>query len=133
MLLLNEQCTLLFSTNQGDWRGGECSFLATVVTLKVFLVCFNWKSALFVLLSAYSCLKWLLRKQAGEVFYKKSDILRSSRENTWARASFFNKIAGLKPATLLKKDSGTGVFQWILLWKVSTQCSYKKVYIVNIS
>ena len=23
---------------------------------------------------------------------------------------FFNKIAGLKPATLLKRDSGTGVF-----------------------
>ena len=28
--------------------------------------------------------------------------------------SFFNKVAGLKPATLLKRDSGTRVFQWIL-------------------
>ena len=26
----------------------------------------------------------------------------------------FNKAAGLRPATLLKRDSGTGVFLWIL-------------------
>ena len=27
---------------------------------------------------------------------------------------FLDKVAGLRPATLLKKDSGTGVFLWIL-------------------
>ena len=26
---------------------------------------------------------------------------------------FFNKVVGLRPATLLKKDSGIGVFRWI--------------------
>ena len=28
--------------------------------------------------------------------------------------SFFNKVAGLRPATLLKRDSNAGVFLWIL-------------------
>ena len=27
---------------------------------------------------------------------------------------FFNKVAGLRPATLLKRDSGAGVFLYIL-------------------
>ena len=27
---------------------------------------------------------------------------------------FFNKVAGLRPATLSKRDSGTGIFLWIL-------------------
>ena len=27
---------------------------------------------------------------------------------------FFNIVAGLRPATLLKRDSNAGVFQWIL-------------------
>ena len=31
------------------------------------------------------------------------EISEHSQENTCARVSFFNKIAGLKPATLLKK------------------------------
>ena len=26
------------------------------------------------------------------------------------KSLFFNKVAGLRPATLLKRDSGTGVF-----------------------
>ena len=34
-------------------------------------------------------------------------------ESTCVR-NLFNKVAGLRPATLLKRDSGTGVFQWIL-------------------
>ena len=31
------------------------------------------------------------------------EISQNSQENTCARVSFFNKVAGLKPATLLKK------------------------------
>ena len=31
------------------------------------------------------------------------EILQHSQENTCARVSFFNKVAGLRPATLLKK------------------------------
>ena len=38
------------------------------------------------------------------------EISQNSQENTCARVSFFNKVADLRPATLLKRDSGTGVF-----------------------
>ena len=31
------------------------------------------------------------------------EISQNSQENTCARVSFFNKVAGLRPATLLKK------------------------------
>ena len=39
------------------------------------------------------------------------EISQNSRENTYVRVSF---CQGLKPATLLKKGSGTGDFLWIL-------------------
>ena len=32
------------------------------------------------------------------------EVLQNSLENTCARVSFFNKVEGLKPATLLKRD-----------------------------
>ena len=47
-----------------------------------------------------------------KVFWK---MWQNSQENTCARVSFFNKVAGLKPATLLKRDSGTGVF--LSIWR----------------
>ena len=34
-------------------------------------------------------------------------ISQNSQENACARASFFNKVVCLRPATLLKRDSGT--------------------------
>ena len=37
------------------------------------------------------------------------ETLQNSQENTCARVSFFNKVAG-RPATLLKRGSDTGVF-----------------------
>ena len=37
----------------------------------------------------------------------------NSQENTCAEVSF-NKIASLRPAALLKRDSSEGVFPWIL-------------------
>ena len=40
------------------------------------------------------------RYSLKKVFFK---ISRNSQENTCARVSFFNKVAGLRPATLLKK------------------------------
>ena len=48
----------------------------------------------------------------GGVLLKKVflDISQNSQGNTCARVSFFNIVAGLRPATLLKWDSGTGVF-----------------------
>ena len=41
------------------------------------------------------------------------EISQNSQENTCPRDSCFNKVAGLRPATLLKRFSGTGVFLWI--------------------
>ena len=43
------------------------------------------------------------------------DISQNSQESTSARIKKNNnKVAGLRPAVLLKKDSGRGVFLWIL-------------------
>ena len=36
----------------------------------------------------------------------------------------FNKVAGLRPATLLKRDPGTGVFLWIL-WNFQEHLSHR--------
>ena len=49
------------------------------------------------------------------MFYKKVflKILPNSQENICVGVSFFNKIDGLRPAGLLKKDSKAGVFRWI--------------------
>ena len=54
----------------------------------------------------------LSRSRRPEVFCKK-DILRNFTQLTGkqlCQSLFFNKVANLRPATLLKRDSGTGVF-----------------------
>ena len=38
------------------------------------------------------------------------EISENSQEKTCARVFFFNKVAGLRPAPLLKNRLGTGVF-----------------------
>ena len=47
------------------------------------------------------------RCSVEKVFLK---MLQNSKENTSIRASFFNKAAGLRPATLLKKETLAQVF-----------------------
>ena len=50
-----------------------------------------------------------------EVFCKK-DFLRNFAKLTGkhlCQGLFYNKVAGLRPPTLLKRDSNTGVFLWI--------------------
>ena len=42
-------------------------------------------------------------------------ILQYSQENTWFGVSFFMKIQVFIPVNLLKRDSNTDVFLWILL------------------
>ena len=52
------------------------------------------------------------RSSRPEVFCKKG-VLRNFAKFTGkhlCQSLFFNKVAGLRPATLLKRDSGTGVF-----------------------
>ena len=52
------------------------------------------------------------QKQPPEVFCKKGvfgNFAKFTGKHLCQRL-FFNKVAGLRPATLLKRDSGTGVF-----------------------
>ena len=53
-----------------------------------------------------------MSEAATGCFYKKKvfiEILRNSQENSCARV-FFNRVTSLRPATLLKRDTGTGAF-----------------------
>ena len=55
---------------------------------------------------------YLFQKQPPEVFYKKG-VHRNFSKLTGkhlCQSLFFNKVAGFKPASLLKRDSGRGVF-----------------------
>ena len=56
-------------------------------------------------------------RQNRNVFYKKG-VLRNFRKFTWkftlCWSLFFNKVAGHSPETLLKRDSNTDVFRWVL-------------------
>ena len=53
-----------------------------------------------------------LRSSRPEVFCKKGAVRNFAKftEKHLCRSLVFNKIAGLRPATLLKRGSGTGVF-----------------------
>ena len=53
-----------------------------------------------------------LRSSRPEVFCKKGALRNFAKftEKYLCRSLVFNKIAGLRPATLLKRGSGTGVF-----------------------
>ena len=56
------------------------------------------------------------QKQPPEVFCKKrrSQKFRKFTGKHLSQILFFNKVAGLRPATLLKRESGKGVFLQIL-------------------
>ena len=60
-----------------------------------------------------------------EVFYQKKlslKILQYSQENNCVGVSFLVKMQGLRTATLLKRDSNTGIFLTVL------QIFYKKLF-----
>ena len=47
----------------------------------------------------------------------KKGVLRNFAKSTGkhiCQGLFFNKVAGLRPATLVEKELGTGVFLWVL-------------------
>ena len=49
--------------------------------------------------------------------FRKKSVLRNFAKSTWkhlCQSLFFNKFAGLRPTTLLKKEASKGVFLWIL-------------------
>ena len=60
--------------------------------------------------------RWSIQEQPPEVFYKKGALknFTKSTGKHLCQSLFFNKVAVLRPATLLKKDSGAGVFLSIL-------------------
>ena len=62
-----------------------------------------------------SNLTWMcmLQKQPLEVFFEKKVFLKNFTKfvgKHLCQSLVFNKIAGPRPATLLKRDSGAGVF-----------------------
>ena len=77
-----------------------------------------WNSAimLYKLFNANSTVFLFSEAVAQNCSVKKVflEISQNSQENTRARVSFFDKVAGFRPATLLKKRSGAGVFLWVL-------------------
>ena len=54
-----------------------------------------------------------MEKQPPEVFYNKRHFAKFTGKHL-RQSLFFNDVAVLRPATLLKKDSGSSVFLWIL-------------------
>ena len=59
---------------------------------------------------------WLLPEAVAQRCSVKNVVLeisQNSQENTSASV-FFDEVAGLRPTNLLKRDSGMGVFLWIL-------------------
>ena len=57
----------------------------------------------------------------------KKSILKSFTKFTGkhsCQSLFLNKVASLRPSTLLKRDSGTGVFLWIL-WNFQEHLFYR--------
>ena len=57
-----------------------------------------------------------MQTQPPEKFYKKSILKDFAKFNGkhQRQSIFLNKFAGLRPLTLLKRDSDTDVFLWIL-------------------
>ena len=80
-----------------------------------------WNSAMFPIMlyklfNANSTVFLFFRSSRPEVFCK-IGVFRNFAKLTGkhlCQSLFFDKVAGLRPATLLKKRSGTGVFLWIL-------------------
>ena len=64
----------------------------------------------FILTGFYNSSAWQMlenmKKQPPEVFYKKGVVknFENLTRKHMYQSPFFNKLAGLKPATLLKKD-----------------------------
>ena len=59
----------------------------------------------------HSILHYRFRRSRSEVLCKKMLLIISQNsQETPVSESLFNKVAGLRPATLSKRDSGTDVF-----------------------
>ena len=64
----------------------------------------------------FSLIKVYIQKKPQEVFYKKV-VLKNFAKLTGKhlrQSLFFSKVVGLRPATLIKRHSGTGFFLLVL-------------------
>ena len=87
------------------------------------------------------CFKWdynewdynAIQKQWPKVFYKKAVLknfaIFTGKHLCWS--VFFIKWQNFSPATLLKRDSNTGLFLWVLrnfkehlFWRISANCCF---------
>ena len=88
------------------------SFRQSTLHLLFYLIHFNIN---FLNISLMNCKSIFLRRYLTEVLCKKCVLkfLKINRK-TPVPQTLFIKLAGLRLATLLKWDSGPGVFLWIL-------------------
>ena len=88
----------------------------TAIFILSFIIMFTITAVTFIINSTIIFVAFVVTETATRYgLWKKLflEILQNSQKNTCARVSFLMKLQA-KPATLLKKDSGTGVFLWIL-------------------
>ena len=91
---------------------------AILVPLLSFVNTFNSLLFSFLTLNKYVLVarKEKLQKQLSGVFFKKGFLKNFAKfaGKHLSQSLFCNKVPSLRSANLLKKDSGTGVFMWIL-------------------
>ena len=103
--------TYLHSLQKKNWEKSSFFVITTVMLLYMDLCCFN-NTLLYVLVSEAGI--WRCKKRCSKKFFKISIKIPTPE-------SLFCNVAGWRLVTLLKRDSGTGVFLWILKKKLRTR------------
>ena len=92
---------------------GKCIILRSKFSIFNYNIFFFWKrSSHWWHVSVTEKMQCKVQKQPPKVFYKKG-VLRNFAKFTWkqlCQSFFFNKVAGLRPATLLKKRAWHSCF-----------------------
>ena len=101
----------LHSLQKKNWEKSSFFVITTVMLLYMDLCYFN-NTLLYVLVSEAGI--WRCKKRCSKKFCKISIKIPTPE-------SLFCNVAGWRLVTLLKRDSGTGVFLWILKKKLRTR------------
>ena len=118
---------ILFSIYHGKQRKEKCRNFWIVIVIKFLFWacrCFSYKLFPFFFFS-----QRVLYYFIGKTFFRRIEavawrcfvlsILQNSSENACVAVLSFSEVAGYRPVTLLKRDSGTDVFLWILKKKIA--------------